>query len=224
MRTIILTALSILVSLPMLAQEADKPLVYDYETTKHEIAIDIVPLLGGNLPLSFFYRKNYQTPNGNQRGFRLSLAATNQFNPVDINIDNTNFSKEAILNYFFSIGKEWQKPVLHNFIGYTGIDAGVGLFSQRLYDVEGPLPGPGDISSIRFQTLNYNLTYFWGVKYHILPRLSLFAEMGISGNYIDNRTFQKTNRFDASNERIDQFSNFSLNLLPLRALRVAYHF
>jgi len=159
-----------------------------------------------------------------QRGFRLSLAATNQFNPVERTIDNTDFTKEAILNYFISVGKEWQKPVLHNFIGYTGADFGVGLFSQRFYGVEGPRPGPGETESLRFQSLNYSFTYFWGVKYHILPRLSVFAEMGIAANYLDNRTFERKNFFDATSERIDSFNNLSINLIPLRALRIAYHF
>jgi len=224
MKKVLLSIFAAVISLPIAAQESEKPLVYDYEATKHEIAIDIVPLLGGDLPLSFFYRKNYLSPQGKQRGFRVGLAATNQFNPVDVVIDNTNFTKEAILNYFISVGKEWQKPVLHNFIGYTGADFGVGLFSQRFSGVEGPRPGPGETESVRVQSLNYSLTYFWGVKYHILPRLSVFAEMGIAANYLDNRTFEKKNFFDARSERIDSFDNFSLNLLPLRALRVAYHF
>jgi len=72
--------------------------------------------------------------------------------------------------------------------------------------------------------MNYNVTGFWGVKYHILSRLSVFAEMGIAGNYGNNRTFVKMNVFDATSERIDSSNNYSLNLLPVRAVHVAYHF
>jgi len=143
MKKILLSIFTALLSLTILAQETEKPLVYDYDATRHEIAMDIVPLLGGNLPASFFYRKNYLSSSGQQIGFRLNLAAGNNLNNVDRIIGYTNFTKEAVLNYMISVGTEWQKPVMKNFIGYSGLDLGIGFDSHRLYEVDGIRPGPG---------------------------------------------------------------------------------
>lgn len=224
MKKVLLSFLLAVISLPLLAQVPDKPLIYDYEATRHEIAMDIIPIFGGNIPTSFFYRKNYTGANERQVGFRLGLIVGNQSSTNDMTINNTDFTRETRLDYFLSLGKEWQTPLTNNFIGYRGVDLGVGFNSQRFHGIEGRMAGPGDIVSYRFQDITYNVTGFWGVKYHLLSRLSVFAEMGIAASYIDSSTFVRQNFFDSSSERINTANNFKLNLLPVRTLRVAYHF
>lgn len=217
-----LSLMSCLFSLQIFAQVVEKPKVYDYQETKHEISFDVVPLFGGNMPTSFFYRKNYESVNERQVGFRLGLTFMNQLDVPNNTVLNFPFENELLMNYFISLGKEWQTPILHNFVGYSGIDVGFGFDNRRYSGLETAMPH--EIQMVRFQRLTYNLTGFWGVKYHIMPRLSIFAEMGIGGSYINSSIYTKTGEFNAESQQIDSSDNFNLRLLPLRNLRVAYHF
>ncbi|WP_143962458.1 hypothetical protein [Litoribacter populi] len=191
---------------------------FDYGKFKHEFSVDLIPVINGDLPARFFYRKNYTTPKGKMMGFRLGLGGSLTSAPADFAYESATFERQRVFNYQMLIGLEMQKSISPKFIGYQGLDFVLGetinRFDQNVV--------PGQLQ--HFQQSNFSIggTYFWGAKYHILPRLSVFAEMGLvlENNTVANSTYRN---FDMR-ERESTQSGMQLRFLPIRNISIAYHF
>jgi len=204
------------------AQDDDSNPVFDYAKTKHEFAVDMVPVFGGNYPSSIFYRKNYLNYNGKNRGFRMNLSFGNNFTDLgDLTFDEGLYNRSSNHNYGITLGRETQKIIGSNFVAFRGIDAGFAYTSNRFKRAENI--GPPVPETLNFQVFSYNITPFLGIKYHFNPRLSVFAETGMGFNYNRFRDTEVIN-VAARRKNIERTENFGIRLIPLRALRIAYHF
>ncbi|MBT0810950.1 hypothetical protein KIH41_06610 [Litoribacter ruber] len=191
---------------------------FDYGQFKNEFSVDLIPIINGDLPARFFYRRNYTTPNGRMMGFRVGLGGSLTSTPADVVYESANFERQRVINYQMLIGLEMQKSISPKFIGYQGLDFVLGETINR-FDQNA---NPGQLH--HFQQSNFSIggTYFWGAKYHILPRLSVFAEMGLllESNTLANST---SRNFDMR-ERESTQSGIQLRFLPIRNISIAYHF
>lgn len=196
---------------------------FDYQEMSYEIGVDVLPVFGGNTPYSLFLRKNYQTSNGNSRAWRATISTTNSNNFSDPSFNN-NSTSSTFNNVGFSIGKEFQKIVTDRIIVYSGVDLGFHYNrSNYTYDAS-----PLDLSIIGSKSNRsiYSATLFSGVKYHLSPHFSVFAEFGIEGTYSrsTNVVMWGTSNFESSRDRNLINEQIRYNIIPLRSLRIAYHF
>ncbi len=194
--------------------------VYNYEETKHELAISLLPILRGELPSALFYRNNYVIPKGRTMGFRANMVFQNEFNSNFLVEDAFNYRRNRELTYEITMGLERQKFINDKFIAYGGVDLGFGFGNARFYDRIGQPAGEREFLNV--DVMRYSAANFWGVKYHFNPRLSFSAETGFEVFYANSvvktgSTFTPTNRESG-------VDTFGLNLLPLKALRFSYHF
>jgi hypothetical protein len=72
--------------------------------------------------------------------------------------------------------------------------------------------------------MRYSITNFWGFKYHFNPRLSFSAETGFEMFYTNSIIKTGDGTSFTENERENGPNVFGFNLLPLRKLRISYHF
>jgi len=196
---------------------------FDYQETPFEIGVDVLPVFGGSTPYSLFFRKNYQTSSGKNRAWRATISTTNSRNFSDPT-NNNNIDRSDFNDIGFSIGKEFQKTVTEKIIVYSGLDLGFH-YSGRKYNIDAPT---SDLAIIGREnnTSIYSATLFSGVKYHLSPRFSVFAELGIEGAY--SRTINVvswgSSNFESRRDRNLTNEQIRYNIIPLRSLRVAYHF
>ncbi|WP_194774781.1 hypothetical protein [Pararhodonellum marinum] len=206
----------------LMAQDNESETVFDYSKTKHEFAVDMVPVFGGDVPTSIFYRKNYQNQNGKNRGFRMNLIFGNNTTDLgELTFEEGLYDRVSNHAYGITLGRETQKAIGSNFVAYGGTDAGFTYTSRRFrraVDV-----GPVVPAVLNFHTFSYNLTPFMGIKYHFNDRLSVFAESGFEFFY--NR-FREVEVLSSTSgiKNAEIADNFGTRLIPLRALSIAYHF
>ncbi|MCH7412566.1 hypothetical protein MM213_03640 [Belliella sp. R4-6] len=203
--------------------DEDEKRVYDYSKTKHELAVDVRPIFSGNFNPSLFYRKNYTGPKGNNMGFRLDMSFNNTFNENLSYFQNFTYNKVNNLDYGLRIGFEKQKFINEKFIAYGGLDLILG-FSNMRFRERNDLPFE-NTAFANVDNFRLGLGNFWGVKYHLNSRLSVSAETGFDVIHFKRvtKTAESTDNFSEVN-RQDGLSSISLNLIPLKALRIAYHF
>ncbi|MBS9522430.1 hypothetical protein KI659_00225 [Litoribacter alkaliphilus] len=191
---------------------------FDYGQFKNEFSVDLIPIINGDLPARFFYRRNYTTPNGRMMAFRMGLGGSMTTNPADVMYESVNFERQRTFNYQGLIGLEFQKSISPKFIGYQGVDFIIGETITRFDE-------PERMNILQhYQQSDFSIggAYFWGAKYHILPRLSVFAEMAllVSNNSITNSTLRNFDRRDT----VSSQSALQLRFLPIRNISIAYHF
>jgi len=205
------------------SQDAEIEPLFDYGQNPHEFSVDVKNIFGGELPNALFYRKNYTRNNGSMRGFRINFQVNNYVNvPADnLWVQNQQFKRQSQLAYFISLGKEYQKLTSSRIIAYGGYDAGFGFSSIR-YTTDNHLPG--ELNGRTFQNFVYSLTGFGGVKYHFHPRVSLSAEFGLEASYVRDVDITRVGTRRFPNIEKEHGNSYGLNLLPLRALRMSYHF
>jgi len=196
---------------------------FDYQETPFEIGVDVLPVFGGNNPYSLFFRKNYKTTTGKSRAWRAIISATNSNSFSDPSYNN-NIATATFNNIGLSIGKEFQKTVTEKIIVYSGIDLGFH-HNRRKYTYEASTSDLGIIGSTS-NTSIYSATLFSGVKYHLSPRFSVFAESGIEGAYSrsNNVVIWGTSNFESGRDRNLTNEQIKYNIIPLRSIRLAYHF
>jgi hypothetical protein len=222
MKIKILLAILLFSSSVVMAQSEDEneKRVYNYEETKHELAVSLLPILRGEVPSSLFYRKNYLSPKGRNMGFRMNMVFQNEFNSNFLFEEAVNFRKNRELTYEITMGLERQKFINDKFIAYGGVDLGFGFANARFFDRIGQPAGESEFFNI--DVMRYSAANFWGVKYHFNPRLSFSAETGFEVFYA-NSVFKNGSSFTPT-DRESGPETFGLNLLPLKALRISYHF
>lgn len=196
---------------------------FDYQDTPFEIGVDVLPVFGGNNPYSLFFRKNFQTSAGKSRAWRATVSTTNSHNFSDPT-NNNNIERSDFNNIGFSIGKEFQKTVTEKIIVYSGLDLGFH-YSGRTYSFDAPAVDLVIIGR-KNNTSIYSATLFSGVKYHLSPRFSVFAELGIEGAYSRsiNVVSWGTSNFESRRDRNLTDEQIRYNIIPLRSVRIAYHF
>jgi hypothetical protein len=195
---------------------------FDYQQNPHEFGLDVLSVFQGNNSMGLFYRKNYTREDGGMRGFRMIFHMNNQFSSFPEYFYHQQFDRRESVNYYLSLGKEWQKLTHSKIIAYGGYDAGFGYASRKLRDSGSNFP-----SGLRMQknhSYNYFLTGFGGVKYHVHSRISLSAEFGLVTSY--HRNIEVSTYGSEFNPTVEKEASgsFGLNLLPLRAFRLSYHF
>lgn len=205
-----------------IAQEGTKP-VFDYTQTKNEFAVDILPVFGGNQPISLFYRSNYQNSRGVPGGFRLNFALGNEFVSYSDGITNNQFENQTIHLYGLSIGWERQKIITDRILAFAGMDLGFAYGAEKLSNPIRPA-GERDSNFLRVDTFQYRLTPFTGVKYHFNSRISVSAETGIELGFTKDIEINRRFVGGAEIEQKSTANSFGLQIVPLRALRLAYHF
>lgn len=221
----ILFLLIILVSTVAFAQteEENEKRVYDYSETKHELAIDVRPIFSGDISPSLFYRKNYVGPRSRTMGFRSNMFFRNSFSNNEITINGNTFKRFYTHTLGFSIGLERQKHINEKFIGYGGLDLSFQMESERFRERADLSPGNDEY----FNTFTrvYGINNFWGFKYHFNSRISFSAETGFDFFYLEigdkSPGNVQGNTPVISNK---EGGRFGLNLVPLKALRISYHF
>jgi hypothetical protein len=197
---------------------------FDYQETSYEIGIDIIPIFGGGNPYSLFLRKNYQTENGKTLAWRGTIRGSNT-NMYSEHQVHQNFDRVAYHNVGFSIGKEFQQIVTERIIVYSGLDLGFD-YSSRRFSNDVPPSDTDGILSVKDHTFGYLATVFSGVKYHLTPRFSVFAEFGIEGSFSRDMNVVRRGafNFDAGRDRTLNRETTNYRIIPLRSIRLAYHF
>jgi len=195
---------------------------FDYQETPYEIGVDVLPIFGGDTPYSLFLRKNYQTSEGKNRAWRATISSNNFHNfsdPNDNNVLRYNYN-----NIGLSIGKEFQKIVTERILVYSGLDLGFE-YSSRRYIYEATVADIS-ITGREQNTSLFSATLFSGVKYHLSPRFSVFGEFGIEGAYLRtmNVVDWGTPNFESRSDRNLGNEQLRYRLIPLRTVRIAYHF
>lgn len=202
-----------------IAQESTEKTVFVYAETKHELSLDIAPVILGLYPDNLLYRKHYVSKNGKNVALRLgaNLNADVSSRENDGGTLNTINRNNQGINIY--VGKEWQKTFHKRIIGYYGIDFGTG-FGRSSYNVQ-----PDDPNQIQFTqkstSFNLNSTGFLGMRYHFSKHFSVSAETSAMVNF--NAGTNKSNRQNVD-ELDTNFSEIRLSMTPLRAIRFAFHF
>lgn len=221
MKKIIFSALALLVSLFSVAQETDQR-NFDYQQTKHEFSLDLLPVIQGSNPVNLLYRKHYISKKGNDVGLRLGLQVGSS---LAIGYTSDNQSNDMNIkshNYHLSIGKERQIPMSKNILSYYGVDFGTRYSSFK------STPATDDPDVTPFQsthsTFDFSSTGFLGVRYHLSPWFSIGAETALSLYYnfsSTTRTFTYPQDISTTKQTYD---NLGLRMDPVRSIRFAYHF
>ncbi|MCH7400909.1 hypothetical protein ACFOUP_02610 [Belliella kenyensis] len=194
---------------------------FDYIQTKHELGVDVRPLFNGSSPSSLFYRKNYTGQGGKNMGFRLGGTFMNSFNDSQISFQGSDYENSRIINYGLTIGLERQKFISDMFIAYGGFDLSGALSQIRYARQTGTVSG----NNPRHASVNASaigLGNFWGMKYHFNSRLSFSAETGFDVIYSSSNIRLSDNVGTISTDEGPKL--WSFNLVPLKALRLSYHF
>ncbi|MFD2034802.1 hypothetical protein ACFSKL_08380 [Belliella marina] len=219
---LLLTMLYSPVAFAQIGNENEKR-AFDYSETKHELAVDIRPLLSGDISPSLFYRKNYVGPKGKTMGFRSNMLFRNSFSNNEISMNGNTYKKSYTHTLGLSIGLERQKHLNEKFIGYGGFDLSFQMESERLRErIDFPEGNKGYFNGY---TRVYGINNFWGFKYHFNSRISFSAETGFDFFYLeagDKSSGDNRGNFPVISNKEGGY--FGLSLVPLKALRVSYHF
>lgn len=219
-KTFIISFLILVISSTSFSQEMQKTTIFDYSEDKHEFSIDISPVLLGNFPSSLLYRNNYVSKKGKNAAFRLGAnfsgtftSQKNEENPqstVDLNSHQVNFL----------IGKEWQKTIQNRILAYYGMDLNLGY--GRSSTGGNFINLPETSFSTTNTTYSISAIGFVGLKYHLSRHFSISAESGLNAGFNNSKSSNKTENPNFS-ENIRRSSLF-VDMLPLRAIRFAFHF
>jgi len=212
--TIFLFLLSAVIS-KSLAQESAEKTVFDYADTQHEFSLDILPIINGNYPGSLLYRKHYLTKNGKNAALRFGLNFENNFQKVETDfapITSTNYRNNG---FGLSMGKEWQKNFTPRNMGYYGVDLGFGYSGSSIQR------DPNSFSIHKSNNFNYSALGFIGMKHHFSKNFSVSAESGVSGIFSNS---SNTNNSGDASEQKTSTQRFGISLIPIRAVRFAFHF
>lgn len=218
--TVFLFLLSAVLNQSFGQDSTEKP-IYDYAETQHEFSLDILPIIIGQYPSSLLYRKHYQTKNGKNAALRFGLHLNSQFQTMEsdaaqINVTNTRGNGIAL-----TVGKEWQKNFTPKNMGYYGVDLGVGFSESRN---EQNFESTGSVNIQDNNYFNFSSTGFIGMKHHFSRNFSVSAESGVSAGFNQNyqNNHSKNQGRTVEDKRTTQ--SFHLSLIPIRALRFAFHF
>lgn len=221
MKKSIISLLAFFVSFFSFAQEADQR-NFDYQKTRNEFSLDLLPVINGSHPVSLLYRKHYISGQGNNVGLRLGLNVGNNFSVSNTSDNQTPTLNVQSHNYSISIGKERQIPVYKNILSYYGVDFGAGYSTHRNF----PTNTDPDATIVKSKSNNFDFssTGFLGFKYHTSSRFPLGAETALAVSYNHNSI---TDTFEASNsitKNKSAYNNIGLRMHHIRSLRFAYHF
>ncbi|MBW3469453.1 hypothetical protein [Arthrospiribacter ruber] len=199
------------------AYAQEKPL-FDYEETKHELSLDIDPIINGNYPSTLLYRRHYKTKNDKNAALRFGLNFSSDFRTIGT--DFTPINSTDFQNHFYAItiGKEWQQNLTTRIIGYYGIDLGFAYSGSRS---KPNADDPAFITTQKGDSFNYSSIGFLGMKYHFSRHFSVSAETGVSARFSHSIYTEKRG---ISEEEKNKTQNFGLSFIPLRAIRFAFHF
>lgn len=203
------------------AQEStDKPL-YDYAETQHEFSLDILPMIMDNYPSSLLYRKHYKTKNDKNAALRFGLHLNSQFQTIESDVAQINLINTRSNGIGLTVGKEWQKNFTPRNMGYYGVDLGFGFSESRN---EQNFESSGSVNIQDNNNFNFSSIGFIGMKHHFSRNFSISAETGVSAGLNQNyqNTYSKNQGRTEEDKRTTQ--SFSLSLIPIRALRFAFHF
>lgn len=217
MKNLLLIALLVsVISFQALAQE--KP-VFDYSETRHELSLDIAPIIVGNYPSGLFYRQHYVSQKGNNVAFRLGarIGASTSRTESDDSSPETTARNNQNINVF--VGKEWQKQIQSRIIGYYGADLDLG-YGRNYFDAGGPSTGRVFTTQVN-QSFNVGTIGFLGMRYHFTKHFSVSAETGV---YLSYTTGRSEGVFDNNVTTTQRTSSINLGMIPLRAIRFALHF
>lgn len=207
------------ISFSSFSQEKPSDPVFDYSETKHELSLDIAPIINGNYPGSLLYRRHYKTKSDKNVALRFGLSlSSSDFRTVESDftpINSTDFQNHF---YAFTIGKEWQKNFTTKIMGYYGIDLG---FAYSGSSSKPNADDPTIITTQKNDSFNYAGIGFLGMKYHFSRHLSISAETGASARF--NHTIYTEKRGISTAEK-NKSQSFGLSFIPLSAIRFAFHF
>lgn len=222
MKKVTLFIFALLVSLSTFAQEADQAR-FDYQQSRHEFSLDLLPIIDGSYPFDLLYRKHYLSKKGNNVALRLALHLGNSFSANETSENQNVGTKISSHNYHVSVGKERQITVNRNILSYFGVDFGAGYSNSSTKPIQDGDANPGFMKSSH-DGVNFSSTGFLGFKYHISSNLSIGAETALSIFYNHTsitRTFEPNTDIGASKSSHD---NFGLRMNHIRSIRFAYHF
>lgn len=203
------------------AQETSEEKIFDYAETKHELSLDIAPIIQGNYPASLLYRQHYVSKNGKNVALRFgaqlnaNIASTeNSTSAPDPDLVDRNYQN---LNFF--VGKEWQKQIQSRIIGYYGADLNLG-YSRSSFNVT---PGSTNQNDFTNKDNSYNIgtVGFLGMRYHFSKHFSVSAETGASLSFYSSTSETNSNTDAASKSKLN---SLGFGMMPLRAIRFAFHF
>lgn len=204
------------------AQETAEPTVFDYSKTKHELSLDIAPIIYGNYPSNLLYRKHYVSKKGNNVAFRAGANLGSSFSTVENDGGLSNSTNRQSQNLNVYVGKERQKTFHKRIIGFYGLDFGTG-FSRSVTDLE--LTDPNIPNQLPFtqtsSSFNIFSEGFLGMRYHLSKHFSISAETSVHASYYLS-SYERTNG-DVEIPKT-KIAGFNLNVSPLRAVRFAFHF
>jgi hypothetical protein len=202
-----------------IAQESTEKPVFDYAETKHEFSLDIAPIINGHYPSNLLYRQHYISKKGNNVAFRLgadlfaNVASTENTGSVSEAIDRNS---QGINVY---IGKEWQKQIHPRIIGYYGADFNLG-YSRSSFSADAITSNQLDITNKDY-SYSVGTTGFLGMRYHFSKHFSASAETGANLRF-HSFTYESNINGDLSTK--SQNNSLRFGMIPLRAIRFAFHF
>ncbi|WP_139924846.1 hypothetical protein [Hymenobacter sp. DG01] len=240
MRTLFCAAL--LSGAPALAQaQAPTPLPDSATTYKHQLGLTASPVLEGffrnnrSLPLGLLYKRQVRPNQAWRLGAVGSYRYTKRYKPYPLT--NRDFS-ESSLSVEAYTGYEWQKALTRRWVGYAGVDVGVGytIFHSKEYSERGEVVN-GELTVFSFYDQNRQRTYavfarpLVGARYQLRPFLYLSAEAALSVRYNHYRfrgsivrTFRDTGELVGIGEGRSLENQTSATLRPLSQISVHYLF
>lgn len=204
------------------AQETAEPTVFDYAKTKHELSLNIAPVLVGEYPFDLLFRKHYVNKNGKNVALRLGASLNANLGSFETDNPGGNSQSNNGQTLQAYIGKEWQRTFHPRIIGYYGTDLSVG-YGRYSNDVT-----PNDPSQVSGYTThsvaNLGAVGFLGMKYHFSKHFSLSVETSAQLNFSRSIESITESTQTAFGEQTTRRNNFALSMSPLRAIRFAFHF
>jgi hypothetical protein len=203
------------------AQESTEKPVFDYAETKHELSLDIAPIINGHYPSNLLYRQHYISKKGNNVAFRLgaqlnaNIASTENSTSAPVpDLVDRNYQN---LNVF--IGKEWQKQIQSRIIGYYGADLNLG-YSRSSFNLT---PGSTNQNDFTNKDNSYSIGTigFLGMRYHFSKHFSVSAETGANLSFHSSTSEINSNTNAASKTKLN---SLGFGMIPLRAIRFSLHF
>ncbi|MCF1751604.1 hypothetical protein [Mariniradius sediminis] len=204
------------------AQETAEPTVFDYAKTKHELSLDIAPIIDGSYPTNLLYRRHYVSKKGKNVALRLGGSIGANVGQFENNSPGGNVQDLNGQSFQVYIGKEWQKTFHPRIIGYYGTDLSFGYgrsFNEFTPNDPNQLP-----TTRRTTSANIGGTAFLGMRYHLSKHFSISAETSGTINYTNMTIYDFRDTQTSSGEQTIQNNNLGLFLSPLRAIRFSFHF
>lgn len=193
MRTLFMAAL--LSVAPLLAQaQAPTPLPDSTAGgSRHQLGLTASPVLEGffrnnrSLPLGLLYKRQVRTNRAWRLGAVGSYRYTKRYKPYPLT--NRDFS-ESSLSVEAYTGYEWQKALTPRWVGYAGVDVGVGYTSIHFREYTEPaevINGVYTIFSLYEQSTQRTYTGFVrplvGMRYRLRSFLYVSAEATLPIQY-----------------------------------------